>query len=137
MQILPTRPVSATSWGLAFWIVGMVAGIVVYAVPRLKATPPVHGLSANPWITLMILAAWIAMAWFLARSRLPKAADPTAEGLRLGILLCVVNVLLDLAIVVKAMGTGGAFYRYLGPWLAYASLVVVPWLVGRIVAEGG
>lgn len=137
MRILPSGPVTTASWGLAFWLVGMVAGGIVFAFPRLKGAPPVPGLSANLWITLMILATWIPTTFFLARSHLAGAADPAIEGLRFGALLCLVNILLDLAIVVRVMGTGGAFYRYLGPWLAYASLVAIPALVGRALAKGG
>lgn len=130
-SLLPARPLSALLWALLFWLIGMVVGMIVFAVPSLKATEPIRHVASNPYITFPIVGLWVVVAWLVSQARLTTAPDPTMEGLRLGLMFAAVNFALDYAVLVKGMGTGSGFYAYLGPWLGYVCLVAVPWLSGR------
>ena len=132
---LSRHPVRVVASGLLLWIVGMVVGSVVFAVPRLKAAPPIPYLTANPCVTVPIVVLWVPLAWLLVRRSISRSSDPAGEGLRTGLLLVAVNMLLDLVFVAGVMHAGPRFYAYAGLWLAYAALIVVPWVAGLQVAK--
>ena len=125
------HPLRVVSGGLLLWLTGMIVGIVVFSLPHLKGVPPVPFISSNPLITLPIWVIWAFLSRRLARPLVRRAADPSGEGLRVGLGFAAVNALLDLVVVAGLMKNGMAFYSYLGPWLAYVILIIVPWMTGR------
>ena len=125
------HPRRAIVGGLLLWLTGMVVGIAVFSVPQLRSAPAIPFLTSNPFITAPILVIWIVLSRSLARRFLVDAPKPAAEGLRIGLLFFAVNAVLDFVVVVGLMKNGINFYAYLGPWLGYATLVIMPWMVGR------
>jgi hypothetical protein len=109
----------------------MIVGIAVLAVPALRDTPSIPPWSANPFITIPILLLWPLTAHSLARQLVADSAEPAADGLRVGLVFLAVNAALDRAVVVGALNAGAGFYSSVGLWLAYLSLVFVPWATGR------
>ena len=71
----------------------------------------------------------------LARSYLKTATDEANEGLQLGLMFAVVNLVLDLLILVLLLENGFGYFASLTVWLAYFILLIVPWLVGRSLAN--
>jgi hypothetical protein len=131
-SMLPARPLRAAAFGLVLWLVGVVIGSVVFAIPQLRTAPEVPHLAANPFITVPIITLWPILSWATARGDISSAAEPREEGIRIGVVYLVVNLLLDLVLVVGAMGAGLHFYAFAGLWAAYSVLLAVPWLTGRI-----
>lgn len=129
-KILPSRLGRALAGGAILWLIGMVIGAVVFAIPPLRSAPEIPYVAANPFITVPILLTWPLLARRLAQPHV-AAADPLAEGIRVGLVFLAVNAVLDRAIVVGLMGAGAEFYSYAGLWLAYATLVFAPWSGGR------
>jgi hypothetical protein len=134
--VLPAHPLRAAARGLLLWLVGMIVGSLVFAVPTLKAAPAIPYVTTNPFITLPILVLWAALVPALARGLTADARTPEGEGLRVGAIFLAVNVLLDAALVVGAMNAGLGFYAHLGPWVAYSLLLLLPWRVGRAAVRG-
>jgi len=69
------------------------------------------------------------LAYVLARSRIVAAPAPQTEGLRFGAVFAAVNVVLDRIVVVGVFQTAD-FYSWAGPWLAYATVLLVPLILG-------
>lgn len=115
---------------LALWLAGMVIGSVVFAVPALKAAAPIPYFASNPFITLPIIVTWAFLARWLSRSRIVASPSPYTEGLRTGVVFALVNLALDRVVVVGLLHAGADFYSWAGPWLAYATALLVPWIVG-------
>jgi hypothetical protein len=63
------------------------------------------------------------------------ATDEANEGLQLGLMFAVVNLVLDLLILVLLFKNGLGYFASLTVWLAYFILLIVPWLVGRSLAR--
>jgi hypothetical protein len=132
---MPQRLLACIAYGFALWLFGMIEGSVVLAVPRLAALPELPGISRNLAISLPILAAWALVLPLIARRCIAGAADPEAEGRRVGTAFALTVILLDLLVIAIALQAGTGFFAYGLLWLAYALLVAIPWLVGRRMAR--
>jgi hypothetical protein len=128
---MPQRWPRALAYAALIWVVGFAWGSVVFMTPALKAVAPIRYVSSNPAISFPILLVWLPLAYLLARSYLRAAADPAAEGLRLGLVFAEVNLLLDVLVLVVALDAGWGYFASLTVWLAYALLLAVPWWAGR------
>jgi hypothetical protein len=74
------------------------------------------------------------VSFLLARSYLKEAKDKPLEGLKLGVTMFLVNIILDLLIIVLFFGSGWGYFTYLSIWLGYILVSVVPYFVGRSMA---
>ena len=128
---MPYRFGFALGLALVIWMSGFVWGSIVFMAPALKAVAEIPHISKNPAISLPILAVWIVVTALLSKSYLRATAQKAAEGLKLGFVLALVNILLDLLVIVLAFKAGWSFFSYASLWLAYNSLLVIPWLTGR------
>jgi hypothetical protein len=54
--------------------------------------------------------------------------------LQVGLWFAAVNAALDLIVIVGLKRNGPGFYAYAGPWVAYATLIAMPWLTGRALS---
>jgi hypothetical protein len=120
----------ALLYGLLIWIVGFVWGSFVFMIPALKSVSPVPYVSRNPAISFPILAIWLVLTYILARSFFKSSAAPAEDGLRLGLIFAMVNFVLDLVVLVLLLKTGVDYFISLSVWIAYAMLLVIPWLTG-------
>jgi hypothetical protein len=125
------KPAKALMLAFLIWLVGFIWGSVVFMVPALKAAAPIPFISSNPWVSFPILLAWIPMSYTIAVSHLRPAPDPRLEGLRLGGVFALVNLVLDLGILVIVFKAGAPYFASLTVWLGYLLLFLLPWLAGR------
>ena len=119
------------------WVIGFVWGSIVFMTPALKAVAPIPYVSKNPAISFPILIMWLIATYLLAKSYLQAAEDKVAEGLKLGIVFSVVNVLLDLLVLVLLLKAGFSYFVSLTVWLAYLMLLMIPWMTGRTLQRTG
>ena len=97
---MPYRIGKALIYAVLLWIIGFVWGSVVFMTPALKTVGAIPYVSSNPAISFPILIIWLIVTYLLAKSYLKAAGDKVAEGLKLGIMFSVMNVLLDLLVLV-------------------------------------
>ena len=128
---MPFKLGKALIYAILLWIVGFVWGSIVIMTPALKAVAAIRYVSSNPAISFPILFIWLIVTYLLAKSYLKAASDKAAEGLKLGIMFSIVNVLLDLFVLVLLLKAGFGYFVSLTVWLGYFMLFMIPWIAGR------
>jgi hypothetical protein len=128
---MPYKPVKAIAYALLLWILGFIWGSIVFMTPALRATKPIPYISSNPAISFPIIFVWTVLTLLLARNYLKGATDRDNEGLKLGVTFVVVNFLLDLIVLVFLLQAGSKYFVSASVWFAYATLLLIPWIVGR------
>lgn len=128
---MPSRFGKALLYAILIWVIGFVWGSIVFMTPALKGVPAIPYVSGNPATSFPILIMWLVVAFVLARSYLKTVNDKPAEGLRIGIMFTVVNIVLDLVVLVFLLQAGFGYFVSLTVWFAYSMLIILPWLVGR------
>ena len=128
---MPQRIWKALAYAIVIWIIGFVWGSIVFMTPSLKSARPIPSISNNPAISFPILIVWLPVTYLLAKNYLTASSDGMAAGLKLGLTLSVVNLILDLVILVLLLKAGFAYFISLTVWLGYLLLLIVPWLSGR------
>ncbi len=144
------KPAKALAYALLIWFVGFAWGTVVFMTPALKNISSIPYVSRYPAISFPILIIWRLIGYVLARSYLRTLTNAAGERFRLGVILAAVNLVLDLLILVLLFKTvldllilvllfktGFGYFASLTVWLAYFVLLIVPWLVGRSLANRG
>ena len=132
---MPQRPGRAIAYAVLIWLIGFVWGSVVFMTPALKSVSSIPYVSRYPAISFPVLIIWLLIAYVLAKNILKTATDKASEGLQLGLMFAVVNLVLDLLILVLLFKNGLTYFASLSVWLAYFILLTVPWLVGRSLAN--
>lgn len=132
---MPQRLGRALGYAVLIWIIGFAWGTVVFMTPALRNISPIPYVSRYPAISFPVLIIWLLIAYLLAGSYLRAATDEANEGLKLGLVFAVVNFVLDLLILVLLFKNGRSYFASLTVWLAYVILLIVPWLVGRSLAN--
>jgi len=127
---MPKRIGKALAYAIVIWIIGFVWGSIVFMTPALKSVRPIPYVSSNPAISFPILIVWLPLGYLLARSYL-KQSSQNAEGLRLGLMFFLVNLILDLLVLVLLLKAGFAYFISLTVWLGYLLLFIIPWLTSR------
>lgn len=128
---MPFRIGRAFIYAVLLWVIGFVWGSIVFMTPALKTVSPIPYVSSNPAISFPILFIWLIVTYLLARSYLKTAGDKTDSGLKLGIMLSVVNIALDLLVLIILLKAGFGYFVSLTVWFAYLMLLMIPWIVGR------
>ena len=134
---MPYRIWKALIYAVLLWVIGFVWGSVVFMTPALKTVAAIPYVSSNPAISFPILFIWLIVTYLLARSYLKAAGDKIAEGLKLGIMFSVMNVVLDLLVLVVLLKAGLSYFISLTVWLGYFMLFMIPWIVGRSLQRVG
>jgi hypothetical protein len=128
---MPYKPVKAIGYAVLIWILGFIWGSIVFMSPALRATKPIPYVSSNPAISFPIILIWTVLTLLLARNYLKGATDRAGEGLKLGVTFVVVNFVLDLIVLVFLLQAGFKYFVSASVWFAYATLLLIPWIVGR------
>ncbi len=131
---MPHKFGKALLYAVLIWLIGFLWGSVVFMTPALKNVSAVPYVSKNPAISFPVLIIWLIVAYLLAKSYLQAADDKVAEGLKLGIMFSVVNVVLDFLVLVLLLKAGFSYFISLTVWLGYLMLLMIPmlpWIVGR------
>ena len=134
---MPFKLGKALICAILLWIVGFVWGSIVFMTPALKAVAAIRYVSSNPAISFPILFIWLIVTYLLAKSYLKAASNKAAEGLKLGIMFSIVNVLLDLFVLVLLLKAGFGYFVSLTVWLGYFMLFMIPWIAGRSLQRPG
>ena len=128
---VPFRIGKALIYAVLLWVVGFVWGSIVFMTPALKTVSAIPYVSSNPAISFPILFIWLIVAYLLAKSYLKTADDTAVQGLKLGIIFSVVNLVLDLLVLVLLLKAGFSYFISLTVWLGYLMLFMIPWIAGR------
>lgn len=128
---MPYKPIKAILFAVLLWITGFIWGSIVFMTPALKAVRPIPYISSNPAISFPILIGWIFLCWILVKNYLKDTDNKPAEGLKFGIVLAVVNFILDLVVLVILLKAGWGYFASASVLLAYTLLIVIPLMVGR------
>jgi hypothetical protein len=132
---MPERLFKALGYAALIWLIGFAWGTMVFMTPALRNIPAMPYVSRYPAISFPLLIVWLLVGYVLARSYLRGATNPASEGLKLGLMFAVINLVLDLLILVLLFANGVAYFASLTVWLAYLILLIVPWIVGRSLAN--
>ena len=128
---MPYKMGRALIYAVLLWVLGFVWGSIVFMTPTLRKIPSIPYVSGNPAISFPILIVWLVVAPLLARVYLKPASDKVGQGLKLGIVFSVVNLVLDLVVLVLLLRAGFAYFVSLTVWSGYVMLLFIPWIVGR------
>ena len=134
---MPHKPLKAIAYAILIWVVGFVWGSIVFMTPSLRAVSPIPYVSSNPAISFPILLIWTILCIVIARSYLKSAPNKSLDGLRLGVVFLVFNFVLDLVVLVFLLKTGFKYFVSASVWLAYMSLVLIPWITGKTLERAG
>src|SRR2546422_966580 len=126
---MPYRLGKALIYAVLLWDIGFVWGSVVFMTPALKTIGAIPYVSSNPAISFPILIIWLVVTYLLAKSYLKAAADKVGEGLKLGMMLSVMSVVLDLLVLALLLKAGFSYFISLTVWLGYFKLLTLPWMV--------
>ncbi len=130
MILVPVKPKFAIFAALLIWLSGFVWGSIVFMTPALNSVRGIPYVSKNPIISFPLLVLWPIVTFLLARVYLKSVSDKRSEGRKLGIVLSLVNLFLDVLVLVWLLGAGGSFFASVTIWLAYLLLLIVPWRTG-------
>jgi hypothetical protein len=126
---LESRSARGIGYAVILWIVGFVWGMIVFMVPALKNVPSIPHVSKLPAVSLVLLPLYLVMLWYLARRYLSSTHEKAVEGLKFGIVLVLVTIVLDTLVYVLLFGSGD-YFAFLSIWVAYLMFALLPWLVG-------
>jgi hypothetical protein len=132
---MPQRMGKALAYAVLIWIVGFVWGSVVFMTPVLKNIASIAYISRYPAISFPVLVIWLVISYLLAKNYLKTADDKANEGLKLGFIFALVNLVLDLLLLVLLFKNGLSYFASLTVWLAYLILLTVPYLVGTSLSS--
>ena len=130
MSLKSSTLVRGISYAIILWVVGFVWGVIVFMVPLLKNLPSIPLVSKFPAVSLVLLPLYLVILWYLTPRLLASLQAKTVEGLRFGIVLVLVTLVLDTLVYVLLLGSGD-YFTFLSIWVAYVMFILVPWLVGR------
>jgi hypothetical protein len=130
MPLRPFRLGTAVWYSVLLWVLGFVWGAIVFMVPPLKAVQSIPYFSKYPAISLVLLPLYLILVWLVARRYLDSATDKTMEGLKLGGMIFVVSLVLDV-VVYLILFNSADYFTFASIWVTYAVFVFLPWLVGK------
>jgi uncharacterized membrane protein len=130
MSLKSHRLATGAWYAIFLWIVGFVWGMIVFMVPLLKNVPSIPHVSKLPAVSVVLLPLYLVLLWYLARRYLNPMHGKAVEGLRFGILLVFVTIVLD-SLVYALLFRSEDYFAFLSIWVAYAMFLLVPWFVGR------
>ena len=130
----PTISIRVVGYGIVLWLVGFVWGIIVFIVPSLWNIPSVAYVSKLPAVSVVLIPGYGLILALVARTELRGKSDKMREGLKFGLSLVVINILLDLLVYVVLFRSLD-YFSFLSIWFAYALFLLVPALVGRSLRD--
>src|SRR3984893_17519212 len=107
---MPFRIGKALIYAALLWLIGFVWGSIVFMTPALKTVSAIPYVSSNPAISFPILFIWLIVTYLLAKSYLKSADDTADQGLKLGIIFSVVNIVLDLLVLVLLLKAAFSYF---------------------------
>ena len=136
MQSSRLRTRTAMWYGVLLWIAGFVWGTIVFMVPTLKNLPSIEYVSKYPAISAPLMVFYLVMVFFLAKRCLKSTDRKASEGLKLGGVFFLLNIVLDIVVYI-VLFQAWDYFSYVSIWLAYVILAVVPLATGRWLETKG
>ena len=129
MSFKPYRVKTALWYGTLLWIIGFVWGMIVFMMPTLNGVPSIPYVSKYPAISVPLIVLYVILSYLMTKSYLDLAGDRPTEGLKFGVTIFLLNILLDVLIYVVLFRSSD-YFAYISIWLAYAILIGIPWIAG-------
>lgn len=126
-----SHPGRAIGYALIMLGVGFIWGAIAANVPALRNARGIPHLANNGAVALPVFVAWVGLSYFLAQRYLEFSGGGPAEGLRLGVVFAAAGLLFDAIVIAGIIGKGLAHFKQPILWIAYALVLVIPWLVAR------
>ena len=123
---MPQNLGKALLYGFVIWSIGFIWGSVVFTVPQLKDIPSIAYVSRYPAISFPLLIAYPFLASLYSGNYLKAVGGKSGEGLRLGIAMGLVNIILDVLVLVLAFKNGLSYFASLTVLLGYVILIAIP-----------
>jgi len=99
-------------------------------MPTLKGLPSIPYVSKYPAISVPLIVLYVILSYLMAKSYLDLAGDRPTEGLKFGVTIFLLSILLDVLIYV-VLFMSSDYFAYISIWLAYAILIGIPWITGK------
>lgn len=122
----------ALGYALLLWMIGFVWGSIVFMTPALKSIGPVPAVSKYPVISIPLLIVYLFLLYWLSKFYLQDAKQKARTGLVLGLILFIVNIVLD-AVVYWGGFKSADYFAYLSIWVSYSIMILIPWLTGKFL----
>ena len=129
MSLKSSTLVRGIFYAIILWVVGFVWGVIVFMVPLLKNLPSIPLVSKFPAVSLVLLPLYLLILWHLTPRLLASSQAKTVEGIKFGIVLVLVTLVLDTLVYVFLLGSGD-YFTFLSIWVANVMFILVPWFVG-------
>ena len=130
MMTMPYKPQKALGYAILLWVIGFLWGMIVFMVPAMWSIPSVPHISKLPAVSAVLTILCPIVIFLFSKTYLGTTDRKSREGLKFGVTILFVNVVLDLLVYVITFGSLD-YFSYASIWIAYALFLLVPWLVGR------
>ncbi len=127
---MPYKPGKVLLYALLFWLIGFIWGTIVFMMPALKDIPTIPYISKYPAISAPLIVAYFIIIFLLTKRYLSDTDKKAIEGLKFGMAIFLVNIILD-ALVYVIMLKSSDYFAYFPIWLFYILAIAVPWFTGR------
>lgn len=131
---MPYKFGKALLFSLVVWIIGLVWGSTIF-MSSWKDLSPIPFVSSNPVISFPLLVLMPLASFLLARVYLKEAENAVLEGLKFGLTVSVVDIIMDFLVYALLLGAGLGFFVSLTLWINYVTMGVAPYCVGRAMAQ--
>ncbi len=130
MSYIPYKPGKALLYAVLIWLIGFIWGTIVFMTPALKNIPTVPYISKYPAVSFPLIAAYFILLFILAGKYLGDTDKKAAEGLKLGVSIFLVNIILD-TLVYYILFQGSDYFAYFSIWFFCMMSILFPWFIGR------
>ena len=130
MSYMPYRFRTAFWYAVLLWVIGMGWGIIVFGVSTLKDISSVRYISKYPAISIVLLIIYPILLFSLSKSYLELTDRKEIEGLKFGLWLVLITIVLDFLVYFILLESDD-YFNYLSIWIAYTLFIAIPWLIGK------
>lgn len=95
MPYKPYKFGKALGYAFLIWIIGFLWGMIVFMVPLLKNLPSVAYISKFPAISVPLMIFYFILLFYLTKTYLKETDRKAQEGLKFGVTIFLVNIVLD------------------------------------------
>jgi hypothetical protein len=130
MLYKPYKLGEALRYAFLLWITGSVWGTIVFMVPALRNVPSFPYISKLPAISIPLLIVFPITMFFLSKIYLRETDRKAREGLKFGVTILFMNLILDIVVFVIPFEIHD-YFNYFSIWFGYTMFIVIPWLTGK------
>ena len=130
MSYRPYKPGKALLYSILIWLIGFFWGTFVFMTPALMDLQGIPYISKYPAISFPLIAAYFIIGFLLTRDYLEGTDKKAAEGLRFGVVILLVNLILDV-LIYFVLFNGQDYFAYFSIWFSYIMSIAYPWLIGQ------